>query len=109
MQVDDSLGFAVSVFGCFLPDTHKVYNTFKRSVRNVNIIEVINSIETYDRCSGIPNVDPHGELMWHVIPKYYDPLLNEHTPLNSKQIRCHIRCEVLCRGDICTNKMPYKV
>ena len=39
--VDDSLEFTVSLYGWFLPETHLLYYNHRRSIRNVNIIELV--------------------------------------------------------------------
>ena len=35
--IDDSLGFTVTVFGCFMPEDHFVYGLYIRSMRNITI------------------------------------------------------------------------
>ena len=36
--VDDSLGFTVSLDGCFLPETHPLYYNHRSTIRNFNIM-----------------------------------------------------------------------
>ena len=50
--VDDSLGFTVSLYGWFLPETHLLYYNYRRSIRNVNIIELVTKIKSYYICKG---------------------------------------------------------
>ena len=44
--VDDSLGFTVSIYGWFLPETHLLYYNYRGSIRDVNIIELVTKIKS---------------------------------------------------------------
>ena len=44
--VDDSLGFTFSIYAWFLPETHLLYYNYRRSIRNVNIIELVTKINS---------------------------------------------------------------
>ena len=41
IAVDDSLGFTVKVYGCFLSKYHLIYLDFRRTVRNVTTVEPV--------------------------------------------------------------------
>ena len=43
---DDGLGFAVSLYGWFLPETHLLYYNYGKSIRNANIIELVRKIKS---------------------------------------------------------------
>ena len=47
ITVDHSLGFTVFLYGWFLPVTHLLYYNYRRSIRNVNIIELVTKIKSY--------------------------------------------------------------
>ena len=51
--IDDSLGFTVSSFGWLLPETHLLYLNYRRSIRNVNIIDLVSRITAYLICNGV--------------------------------------------------------
>lgn len=66
--VDDSLGFTVKVFGCFLPQDHPIYLNYKRSMTNVTISVLVKELETYKLCCGVKTPELSGNLFHHVIP-----------------------------------------
>ncbi len=37
IQIDDSLGFTLIVYGWFLPDDHMIYKSTKHSLRNITV------------------------------------------------------------------------
>ena len=47
IQVDDSLGFAISAYDWFLPEMHEIYKLYTRSTRSTNIAEIIKHIQQY--------------------------------------------------------------
>ena len=54
IAVDDSLGFTVKVYGCFLPEYHLIYLDFRRTVRNVTISRLAKDLEdNYSLCCGV--------------------------------------------------------
>lgn len=74
--INESLGFTVKVFGCFLPDDHPLYLTYKRSVGNITVKSLVNELDEYKLCCGVTGVigatanDINGKLFHHVIPKH---------------------------------------
>lgn len=52
--VDDSLGFNVKVYGCYLPGDHPVYLDYRRTVRNVTMSRLVKGLEdSYSLCCGV--------------------------------------------------------
>ena len=76
IAVDNSLGFTVKTFGCFLPEEHLIYLDYRWTVRNVTISRLAKDLEdNYSLCCG---VDEHvleitGKLFHHVVPTNEEP------------------------------------
>ena len=51
--IDDTLGFTINVFECFLPEDHALYLENLRSVRHVTVSELVKKLESYKLCSGV--------------------------------------------------------
>ena len=80
--VDDSLGFTVKVYGCYLPEDHPVYVEYWRTVRNVPIWRLVKELESYTFCSGVAIVELTCKLFHHVIPTNEDLLQEENSILS---------------------------
>ena len=80
--VDDSLGFTVKVYGCYLPEDHPVYVEYWRTVRNVPIWKLVKELESYTFCSGVAIVELTSKLFHHVIPTNEDLLQEENNILS---------------------------
>ena len=52
IQVDDSLGYTISVYGWLLPETHEIYKNYHRSIRNVNILNITQELSNFNICQG---------------------------------------------------------
>ena len=69
IAVDDSLGFTVKVYGCFLPEDHPVYMDCRRTVRNITISRLVKDLEdNYSVCCGVDVQEFTGKLFHHVVP-----------------------------------------
>ena len=69
IAVDDSLGFTVKLYGCFLPEDHHVYMDCRRTVRNVTISRLVKDLEdNYSVCCGVDVQEFTGNLFHHVVP-----------------------------------------
>ena len=74
----DSLGFTVSLYGWLLPETDLLYYDYRRSIRNVNITELVTKIKSYFICKGVScTYNTNNKIIRHSVPKLHDPLLNE--------------------------------
>ena len=100
--IDDSLGFAVKVFGCYIPEDHELYLSTKRLVRNFTVSALVdNVVRLYKPCSG---VQPVGELtkqiFHHVVPMSVDPLIDETSQVfPDKGFWRGKNCSILCNED----------
>ena len=74
IMIDDSLGFTVKAFGCFLPEDHHLYLEHRRSVRNITICRLVKELESYKLCCGVEASELTSQLFHHVIPINEDPL-----------------------------------
>lgn len=103
--VDDSLGFTILVLGWLLPENHFIYTRHLRSIRNITISVLINLLETYSICQGVSDVNAClglGEVVHHVVPKVFDPLMSECTiPFQSLDYNRSKDCLVLTTGNQC--------
>jgi len=75
--IDDSLGFTIKVFGCFLPEDHALYLENLRSTRHVTVSELVKKLEGYKLCSGVQPGELTSKLFHHVIPLSADPLCED--------------------------------
>ena len=58
----------ITILGWILPDTHSLYKTFCRSVRNVTLSELLKRIIALNLCCGV-NIETYSEkVISHVIP-----------------------------------------
>lgn len=53
IYVDDSLSFTIRGYTWSLPDDHEIYSTYKRSVRNITLSNLIKVVSTYKFCPGV--------------------------------------------------------
>ena len=76
--VDDSLGFTVCLNVWFFPETHLLYYNYRRSIRNVNVIELVTKIKSYFICKGVScTYNTSNKIISHSVPKLHDPLFNK--------------------------------
>lgn len=83
IAVDDSLGFIVKVYGCFLQEDHLTYLDYRWTVRNVTISRLAKDQE--DNCSLCCGVDERvleitGKLFHHVVATNEEPDEEEQFP-----------------------------
>ena len=95
--IDDSLGFAIKVFGCLLPEDHELYSNCLRSVTNVSVSNLVKDMERYFICPGVER-STCSDVIQHVIPKFVDHLKEEEESFPSKQYWRAKGCELLCEG-----------
>ena len=50
--LDDSLGYTILVYGWLLPENHSVYKQYKRSMKNVNVLNLVKEIQLLNVCNG---------------------------------------------------------
>jgi len=72
--VDDSLGFTVKVYGCYIPEDHSVYVEHRRTVRNVPVWRLVKQLEEHNFCCGVTALELTSKLFHHVIPVSEDSL-----------------------------------
>ena len=67
IQIDDSLSYTIQIFDWLLSDDHELYNTCKRSVKNITISILIYKLNNVNTCLGIETRELSGKLTYHVI------------------------------------------
>ena len=102
IQIDDSLGFTSKIFDWFVPETYHIYKEFRRSIRNVNILDLVLKIENLYICTGTSSCNS-GNIISHAIPLHnVDPFLETVVvPFTSKTYYRHLNCDVICSSEMC--------
>lgn len=105
--IDDSLGFAISVYGWLLPENHGLYSENFRSIANITVSELVKKIESMSICPGVKPSILSSEIQHHVIPKPIDPLLDDEESTSSsfpnKDSWRTCECLVFCK---CNQQCP---
>ena len=70
--VDDSLGFTVKVYGCYLVEDHPLYLQYRRSMQNDTMSNLVKELEGYKLCSGVQTLEVTSKLFHHVVPINHD-------------------------------------
>lgn len=115
IMVDDSLGYTVKAFGCFLPEDHAIYLNHKHSVRNISICGLVKELESHKLCCGVKARELTSQLFHHVIPVNEDPLREgeqcEHFPNKGfwRSKDCHLMCEKEAEESTCLPCSQYLV
>ena len=98
--IDDSLGFSVKVFGCFMPEDHFVYGLYMRSMCNITIQGLIKELASYKLCCGVEDTEICSKLCHHVVPLAEDPLESTQSqPFPHKGYWRYKNCDLLCARD----------
>ena len=66
VTIDDGLGFTVQVYNCFVPEDHQLYKKNKRSMTNISVSDLVNSLLQYNLCNGI-DVQANSDVYFHVV------------------------------------------
>ena len=106
IEIDDSLGFTVRVFGWFLCENHNIYKSTRRSLRNITVSNLIKEIEQLALCIGLTESAFSGDCLQHVLPMEIDSFdRNESSsPFPSKEYYRAKDCEILIKGSECNCK-----
>ena len=72
--VDDSLGFTVKSYACYLPEDHPVYAEHRRTIRDTAIWKLLKQLEGYFLCDGVDVVDMKSQLFHHIMPGRSTPM-----------------------------------
>ena len=100
IQVDDSLGYTISVYGWLLPETHEIYKNYHRSIRNVNILNITQELSNFNICQGADH--QLKSFMIHSVQLCNDPLFDDMTnPFPCKVWYRSNDCKVICTPVIC--------
>jgi hypothetical protein len=76
--IDDSLGFTIKMYGCYVPENHLLYTKYLRSIRNITVHDLVKEIDCFSLCCGVENVSSlTSQLIHHVIPMAADPLCED--------------------------------
>ena len=79
IQLDNSLGFTLIVYGWFLPDDHIIYKNTKRSLKDITVSDLIREILQLKVCIGHTEDAFTGNSVHHVLPISTDPFERTET------------------------------
>ena len=102
--IDSSLGFSVSVYGWLLPDDHQIYKQWRRSLRNVNIMDLIGELNNLKLCIGLSS---SSGLITHAVQINCDPHFDDATYKCVYYYR-HVGCSILTVDENCDTCLSYK-
>ena len=70
VEIDDSLAYTIQVYDWYLPEDHWLYKDYKRSVRNVTIVNLIMEIERLQICKATSDqFNKGGQIIHQVLRK----------------------------------------
>ena len=97
VYVTSSLAYVVRVFGWRIPDSHEICDSYKSSLNNITLSELIKRIEKQFICNGILHPEAVDLLCFqkHCIPKIYNPLEISGSPLLQTVINRSLECRIL--------------
>ena len=109
ITIDVSLEFTIVILGWILPDTHSLYKTFFRSVRNVTLSELLKRIIALHLCCGV-NIETYsGKDISHVIPCNINlDDIDPNNPFPRKLYQRPVDCIVLNDNLLCNNCKSYQ-
>ena len=81
VTTDLGLSYKLKVFDWLLPEDHQFYKVHKRSINNVSIIDLINTLTSATICSGISPHEVTSQDTYHVVPVAIVPS-DDEIPLN---------------------------
>ena len=99
--IDDGLGFTIEVFRWLLPEDHYVYKTYKRSMQNITVSNLIKTCLKFNICQGIQINEISGSIITQSILKFrksLDSIANDEKaliPYNALIFHRTRDCEVL--------------
>ena len=124
--IDESIGFTVPVFGCFLPDTHALYKENLCYFFHVTTSSLMKHMESFKFCNGVVYVaNPSPFLKKHIVYKVFnnaddndqndDPSLHSfHTTTannNNIEYTRSINCSLLTQSNniclFCKNHLSF--
>ena len=106
--VDDSLGYAVKTYGCYLPEDHDLYVKYRRSMRNVTVSSLVKDIDNYKLCCGVKATELTSQLYHHVIPMDVDAMFDDNEEqFPSKDYWRAKDCNLLCAETDCVSCADY--
>ena len=99
--IDDSLGFILYVYGWMLPEDHEIYTTYRRSMRNITVSNLLREIvDIWKVCTSTGRSVLTANATLHVIPFHSDHLKEPSmSPFHSESTVRARDCRVLCSED----------
>ena len=65
--VDAGFSFTILKFDWLLPEDHSIYKKHKRSLRNINVVDMVSEVDSYYFCEGVPPTS-NGGIIHHCVP-----------------------------------------
>ena len=95
--VDETLSYTCAAYGWLLPDNHKLYKTYRRSVRNITISGLLSIFKSTNICPGVELNSK--ELLSHCIPCELDLDQNSENPQQAKKYTRSKDCILLMNDE----------
>ena len=85
--IKEVLKFNCAVYGWLLPENHKLYIKYNRSVKRITVTSLLNEICRYLLCEGadIKQIKLSDDVINHVIPVEVD--INQPNPIQVKKVQ----------------------
>ena len=83
--VDDSLGFTVKVYGCYLVEDHPPYLQYCRSMQNVTMSNLVKELEGYKLCSGVQTLELTSKIFHHIVPINHDTVIEQEEEVEEEE------------------------
>ena len=68
VTVDVVLGYIIKVYDWYIPEDHEIYCTYRRSIKNVTVSDLVNILVSYFKSPGIPYITNETNIYRHIIP-----------------------------------------
>lgn len=100
IHIQPSLLYSIRSYAWSLPETHILYESCGRNLKNITVSNLVRTIEGFTLCTGIKMFT--NDIIPHVLPKVYD--VNNSAPVQQIVYYRTKACELLIRGgnvDLC--------
>ena len=106
ITIDDGLGYTVKSFDWLLPEDHWIYKENRRSMQNVSLFNLVQTVESFSLCQGT-NRTIDGSIIDHVIPKddtesvtdEEDDIERPIVPYKARTYYRSLSCVLLIKGE----------
>lgn len=112
-KVDRSLNYSIAIYNWFLPDDHRIYCDYKRSLRFTTFSTIESTLMQSKICKGVEKIDEllpqtssvvKSKLFEHTIPLQLEHYEENGPPFQAHTFQRSEHCELLCSSETtCSN------